>query len=198
MKKILAIFDFCETIVDRQSISPFLELARKANSAYRSPSSYKQRLLRKGARIIYKALLSGDSALLKKHRLSPNASLVLRDKSWISAPRFVDRPQVLSSLRGLKTSEAVQGEAAAGFFSKNPRFLCHREPMKSAWRSTNPRKRILARKWIATPLLPQRLAMTAKIALVKKWILVILPFLLPQKLWIAAPCLAARLAMTEI
>ncbi len=53
MKQILAIFDFCETIVDRQSISPFLELARKANSAYRSPSSYKQRLLRKGARIIY-------------------------------------------------------------------------------------------------------------------------------------------------
>ena len=81
MKKILAIFDFCETIVDRQSISPFLELARKANSAYRSPSSYKQRLLRKGARIIYKALLSGDSALLKKHRLSPTASLVLGSHS---------------------------------------------------------------------------------------------------------------------
>ncbi|STO96605.1 HAD-IB family hydrolase [Helicobacter canis] len=81
MKQILAIFDFCETIVDRQSISPFLELARKANSAYRSPSSYKQRLLRKGARILYKALLSGDSALLKKHRLSPNASLVLGSHS---------------------------------------------------------------------------------------------------------------------
>ena len=56
MRQILAIFDFCETIVDRQSIPPFLELARKANSAYRSPNSYKQRLLRKGARLIYTAI----------------------------------------------------------------------------------------------------------------------------------------------
>ena len=63
MKQILAIFDFCETIVDRQSIPPFLELARKANSAYRSPNSYKQRLLRKAARLIYTALLSRDWAL---------------------------------------------------------------------------------------------------------------------------------------
>ena len=68
MKKILAIFDFCETIVDRQSISPFLELARKANSAYRSPSSYKQRLLRKGARIIYKALGSHSADLESSSR----------------------------------------------------------------------------------------------------------------------------------
>ena len=68
MKQILAIFDFCETIVDRQSISPFLELARKANSAYRSPSSYKQRLLRKGARIIYKALGSHSADLESSSR----------------------------------------------------------------------------------------------------------------------------------
>ncbi|WP_407380854.1 HAD-IB family hydrolase [Helicobacter sp.] len=56
MKQILAIFDFCESIVSIQSISPYLELARKANSAYRSPNSYKQRLLRKGARLIYTAI----------------------------------------------------------------------------------------------------------------------------------------------
>ena len=55
MKQILAIFDFCESIVSIQSISPYLELARKANSAYRSPNSYKQRLLRKAARLIYNA-----------------------------------------------------------------------------------------------------------------------------------------------
>ncbi|WP_258552304.1 glycosyltransferase family 9 protein [Helicobacter canis] len=44
----------------------------------------------------------------------------LRDKSWISSP--LDRHLSLISLRGLKTSEAVQGEAEAGFFSKNPTF----------------------------------------------------------------------------
>ena len=55
MRQILAIFDFCESIVNIQSISPYLELARKANSAYRSPNSYKQRLLRKAARLIYTA-----------------------------------------------------------------------------------------------------------------------------------------------
>ena len=46
----------------------------------------------------------------------------LRDKSGISSPRFVDRHSSLISLRGSKTSEAVQGEAEAGFFSKNPDF----------------------------------------------------------------------------
>ena len=44
----------------------------------------------------------------------------LRDKSGISSP--LDRHPSLISLRGLKTSEAVQGEAEAGFFSKNPTF----------------------------------------------------------------------------
>ncbi len=43
-------------------------LARKANSAYRSPSSYKQRLLRKGARIIYKALGSHSADLESSSR----------------------------------------------------------------------------------------------------------------------------------
>ena len=56
MKQILAIFDFCESIVSIQSIPPYLELARKANSAYRSPTSLRQRLLRKGARLIYTAI----------------------------------------------------------------------------------------------------------------------------------------------
>ena len=46
----------------------------------------------------------------------------LRDKSGISSPRFVDRQPSLISLRGSKTSEAVQGEAEAGFFSKSPNF----------------------------------------------------------------------------
>ena len=46
----------------------------------------------------------------------------LRDKSGISSPRFVDRHSSLISLRGSKTSEAVQGEAEAGFFSKTPDF----------------------------------------------------------------------------
>ena len=64
----------------------------------------------------------GDSALLKKHRLSPSALLVLRDKSGISSPRLCDRQPSLISARGSKTSEAVQGEAEAGFFSKNPDF----------------------------------------------------------------------------
>ena len=41
---------------------------RKANSAYRSPNSYKQRLLRKGARIIYKALGSHSADLESSSR----------------------------------------------------------------------------------------------------------------------------------
>ena len=40
-------------------------------------------------------------------------------ESRISSPRLCDRRPSLISARGLKTSEAVQGEAAAGFFSKN-------------------------------------------------------------------------------
>ena len=40
-------------------------------------------------------------------------------ESRISSPRLCDRRSSLISARGLKTSEAVQGEAAAGFFSKN-------------------------------------------------------------------------------
>ncbi|WP_299326931.1 DUF2339 domain-containing protein [uncultured Helicobacter sp.] len=40
-------------------------------------------------------------------------------ESRISSPRLCDRRLSLISARGLKTSEAVQGEAAAGFFSKN-------------------------------------------------------------------------------
>ena len=40
-------------------------------------------------------------------------------ESRISSPRLCDRRPSLISARGLKTSEAVQGEAAAGCFSKN-------------------------------------------------------------------------------
>ena len=40
-------------------------------------------------------------------------------ESRISSPRLCDRRPSLISARGLKTSEAVQGKAAAGFFSKN-------------------------------------------------------------------------------
>ncbi|MDL0079386.1 hypothetical protein [Helicobacter zhangjianzhongii] len=40
-------------------------------------------------------------------------------ESWISSPCLCDRRPSLISAHGLKTSEAVQGVAAAGFFSKN-------------------------------------------------------------------------------
>ncbi|ETD27893.1 HAD-IB family hydrolase [Helicobacter canis] len=77
MKQILAIFDFCESIVSIQSISPYLELARKANSAYRSPNSYKQRLLRKAARLIYNA----NPRILEEEKEASHSSLRMSEAS---------------------------------------------------------------------------------------------------------------------
>lgn len=46
-REILAIFDFCETLVDRQSLAPFLALCARENPSYRPPHSYRAHLGRK-------------------------------------------------------------------------------------------------------------------------------------------------------
>lgn len=51
--KILAIFDFCESIVQIQSIPPFLAMIARENPSYKPPTRfthYKQRILKKLAR----------------------------------------------------------------------------------------------------------------------------------------------------
>ena len=50
-------------------------------------------------------------------------------ESRISSPRLCDRHPSLISAHGLKTSEAVQGEATAGFFSKSHDSTPPRERM---------------------------------------------------------------------
>ena len=62
---------------------------------------------------------AGDSALLKKHRLTPTASLVLGEHSADFGD--LEATADLKSSSAPKTSEAVQGEAEAGFFSKSPK-----------------------------------------------------------------------------
>ncbi|WP_181814300.1 NAD(+)/NADH kinase, partial [Helicobacter canis] len=69
-------------------------------------------------------LLKGGEYVLDLHYLLQGSleKSALRDKSWISSPRLCDSHSRLISARGSKTSEAVQGEAAAGFFSKSHDF----------------------------------------------------------------------------
>ncbi|MDL0082833.1 diaminopimelate epimerase [Helicobacter sp. XJK30-2] len=69
---------------------------------------------------------SGDRLELWCESVSKGDSVLLGGdsacglESWISSPRCVNRHPSLISLRGLKTSEAVQGASLAGFFSKSP------------------------------------------------------------------------------
>ena len=60
----------------------------------------------------------GIYLLLRDHACG-NGDLAFGLESRISSPRRVNRHSSLISLRGLKTSEAVQGASLAGFFSKN-------------------------------------------------------------------------------
>ena len=60
----------------------------------------------------------GIYLLLRDHACG-NGDLAFGLESRISSPRRVDRHSSLISLRGLKTSEAVQGASLAGFFSKS-------------------------------------------------------------------------------
>ncbi|MDL0081709.1 hypothetical protein NYG90_03290 [Helicobacter sp. XJK30-2] len=98
-------------------------------------------------------------------------------ESWISSPCLCDRRPSLISAHGLKTSEAVQGVAAAGFFSKNH---------DSISQILNPAAKKYQAFKTKTPFLCHCEGAKRPKLSIKKWILV----------WIATPC-RARLAMTE-
>ncbi|STO96364.1 glycosyltransferase family 9 protein [Helicobacter canis] len=93
------------------------------------------------------ALFVGDSALLKKHRLSPTASLVLRDKSGISSPRLCDRQPSLISARGLKNPDLLKKLRLRLVFSSqilesHSGFTKQAQPLESTFESPTAKQAI--------------------------------------------------------